>query len=121
MTALAPAYVARQANPTCVVAVSAGSANRISSCRRPARIPESHANRNAGKMRRLAAGGFYLDVLDEYASWVIRSHNSGNEIPAAAAACGMRLVSVIPGRVFASRSRRTCRTPSYGNRYGRIP
>jgi len=37
------------------------------------------------------------------ASWTIRSHNSGNEIPAAAAACGMRLVCVMPGSVFASR------------------
>ena len=37
------------------------------------------------------------------ASVTIRSHNSGNEIPAAAAACGTRLNPVIPGKVFASR------------------
>jgi hypothetical protein len=46
-----------------------------------------------------ACGGLFLTV----ASLTISSHKSANNIPAAAAPCGIRLVSVMPGNVFTSR------------------
>jgi hypothetical protein len=35
----------------------------------------------------------------------MRSQSSGKSIPRAAADCGMRLVAVIPGRVFTSKQK----------------
>src|SRR2546428_8970116 len=56
---------------------------------RPAGPPEGETSASAGSSLSAARQ--------------IRSHNSGNSIPAAPADWGMRLVRVIPGRVFTSK------------------
>ncbi len=45
----------------------------------------------------------YLDLRATSAARQIRSHSFGKSMPATCAACGSRLVAVMPGSVLASR------------------